>query len=60
MVWDVGLVSIEPIFGVLLTISYRGIASLDESPDGITLEFTRHFKIVRPAIDPDEQPQGSG
>jgi len=44
---------IEPIFGVLLTVRYRGSGSLDESPDGITLQFVKHFKVVQPALDPD-------
>src|ERR1700680_3051231 len=44
---------IEPIFGVLLTIRYRGAASLDASPEGITLQFMKHFKIVQTALDPD-------
>jgi hypothetical protein len=44
---------IEPIFGVLLTLRYRGPTSLDASPDGITLQFVKHFKIIQPALDPD-------
>jgi hypothetical protein len=44
---------IEPIFGVLLTIRYRGPDSLDAGPDGITLQFMKHFKIEQPALDPD-------
>jgi hypothetical protein len=44
---------IEPIFGVLLTIRYRGAASLGASPEGITLQFMKHFKIVQTALDPD-------
>src|ERR1700683_1039525 len=34
-----------PIFGVLLTIRYRGVESLDASPNGITLQFMKHFKV---------------
>jgi len=45
---------IEPIFGVLLTIRYRGTASLEVSPDEITLQFMKHFKVVQPALDPDD------
>jgi hypothetical protein len=45
---------IEPIFGVLLTIRYRGPGTLEASPEPITLEFLKHFKVVRPAIDPDD------
>jgi hypothetical protein len=44
---------IEPIFGGLLTVRYRGAASLDEVPDNITLQFVKHFKVVQPSIDPD-------
>lgn len=44
---------IEPILGVLLTVRYRGNASLEETPDGITLEFAKHFKVVQPGLDPD-------
>lgn len=44
---------IEPILGVLLTVRYRGNASLEETPDGITLEFVKHFKVVQPGLDPD-------
>jgi hypothetical protein len=45
---------IEPIFGVQLMIRYRGAAGLDLSPEVITLQFVKHFKVVRPAIDPDD------
>ena len=45
---------IEPIFGVLLTIHYRGNARLDASPEGITLQFMKHFKVVEAALDPDD------
>jgi len=42
-----------PIFGVFLTIRYRGTGSLDTTPEGITLQFMKHFKVVQPALDPD-------
>ena len=42
-----------PFFGVFLTIRYRGASSLDASPEGITLQFMNHFKVVQPALDPD-------
>jgi hypothetical protein len=48
---------IEPIFGVLLTISYRGAGSLDATPEGITLQFMKHFKVVQTALDPDDYAQ---
>jgi hypothetical protein len=44
---------IEPIFGVLLTIRYRGTASVDVATDGITLQFMKHFKVAQPALDPE-------
>ena len=46
-----------PFFGVLLTIRYRGAGSLDASPDGITLQFINHFKVVQPSLDPDDYSQ---
>jgi hypothetical protein len=45
---------IEPIFGVLLTIQYRGDAGLDLATDGITLQFMKHFKVIQPALNPDD------
>ena len=50
-------IATEPIFGVLLTIRYRGAGSLDASPDGITLQFINHFKVVQPSLDPDDYSQ---
>jgi hypothetical protein len=44
---------IEPLFGVLISIRYRGDSGLDLATDGITLQFMKHFKVVQPAIDPD-------
>lgn len=44
---------IEPIFGVLLTVRYRGAAALDEDPGKITLQFVKHFKVEQAALDPD-------
>jgi len=45
---------IEPIFGVQVTVRYRGAAGLDVKPDAITLQFMKHFKVVRPSIDADD------
>jgi hypothetical protein len=45
---------IEPIFGLLLEIHYRRAASFDVTPDGITLQFMKHFKVVQTSIDPDD------
>jgi soluble cytochrome b562 len=44
---------IEPIFGVYLSIRYRGAGSLQVSPDQITLQFMKHFKIVQTSLDTD-------
>lgn len=48
---------IEPIFGVLLEIHYRGLGSLEATPDGITLQFMKHFKVVQTSLDPDDYTQ---
>jgi hypothetical protein len=48
---------IEPIFGVLLTIRYRGAGSLDAGPEKITLQFMKHFKVVQGSLDPDDYTQ---
>lgn len=45
---------IEPIFGVFLTIRYRGSGGLDVHPDGISLQFMKHFKVVESSLDPDD------
>ncbi len=44
---------IEPIFGLFVTIRYRGQSSLDFPGQHITLQFMKHFKWVQPALDPD-------
>jgi len=48
---------IEPIFGVVLEIHYRGPASLDASAGAITLQFMKHFKVVQTSLDPDDYTQ---
>jgi hypothetical protein len=48
---------IEPIFGVLLTIRYRGTAGLDANADGITLQFMDHFKVIQTSLDTDDYTQ---
>jgi hypothetical protein len=45
---------IEPIFGVLLTIRYRGSGGLDVSPNPITLQFLKRFKVISTSLDPDD------
>jgi hypothetical protein len=44
---------VEPVFAIQLTIRYRGAATLDAAPDGITLQFMKHFKITQTSLDPD-------
>jgi len=44
----------EPFFAVLLTIKYRGQQALDLTGDGISLEFVSHYKVLQPALDPDD------
>jgi len=48
---------VEPIFGVLLTIRYRGTDSLDTGPGGINLQFMKHFKVVESALDAENYSQ---
>jgi hypothetical protein len=45
---------IEPLFGVLVTLRYRGKDSLSVNPADITLQFVKHYHEVRKAIDPDD------
>jgi hypothetical protein len=44
---------IEPIFGVFLSIRYRGTGDLQIDPDKVTLQFMKHFKIVQTSLDTD-------
>ncbi|HEY1658261.1 MAG TPA: hypothetical protein VGG14_07935 [Candidatus Sulfotelmatobacter sp.] len=48
---------IEPIFGVFLTIHYRGQSALEVNTNGITLQFMKHFKVVQSSLDPDDYTQ---
>jgi hypothetical protein len=48
---------IEPLFGVLLTIRYRGAGSLDTSADPIALQFIKHYKVIQTALDPGDYSQ---
>lgn len=45
---------IEPVFGVFLSVRYRGTAGMDVTAEGITLQFMKHFKVVQPSLDPDD------
>jgi hypothetical protein len=44
----------EPVFTVLLTLRYRGKASLSLEPGTITLEFVTHSRDLHAALDPVE------
>lgn len=44
----------EPFFGVLLEVRYRGQSTLTVSTEKISLEFTRHFRVMQTALDPDD------
>jgi hypothetical protein len=44
----------EPFFGVLVSVRYRGQASLDFATDNISLEFVKHFQVQQLAMDPDD------
>jgi hypothetical protein len=48
---------IEPILAILLTFRYRGTASLEESPERISLQFMKHFKVMQTSVDPDSYMQ---
>src|SRR6202171_3773261 len=43
----------QPIFGVLLTVRYRGRGSLGVSDQDISLEFVKHFPLIQNSLDPD-------
>jgi hypothetical protein len=40
-------------FALLLTVRYRGQASLEVATDNISLEFRKHFQVIETALDPD-------
>jgi hypothetical protein len=44
----------EPMFGVLLTIRYRGGGLLDVATGDISLEFVRHHQVVHRAYNPTD------
>jgi len=45
---------VEPFFAVHLTVRYRGKSELVVEPRAATLEFVKHFKLVQPALDPED------
>ncbi len=44
----------ELFFAVFLTVRYRGQASLDLTTDDISLQFMKHFQVIKKALDPDD------
>jgi hypothetical protein len=44
----------EPFFAVLLNVSYKGPAAIDFDVNNISLEFVRHFRVVKTSLDPDD------
>jgi len=44
----------EPFFAVFLDVRYRGQAALEFSTENISLEFSRHFRVKQPALNPDD------
>jgi hypothetical protein len=44
----------EPFFAAFLTVRYRGQASLEFGVENISLEFVKHFRVVKTALDPDD------
>jgi hypothetical protein len=45
---------VQPFFAVHLTVRYRGKGELTIEPRTATLEFVKHFKLVQPALDPED------
>ena len=41
-------------FALFVTVRYRGQSSLDVSIDNISLQFLKHFQVIRTALDPDD------
>jgi hypothetical protein len=44
----------EHFFSVWVNVHYRGKDSLDVSPEGVSLEFVTHFKVVQTSLDSDD------
>jgi hypothetical protein len=44
----------ELFFSILLSVHYRGAATLDVRPGDISLEFVKHFKLVQTSLDPED------
>jgi len=43
----------QAFFAVLLTVRYRGQASLEVETENISLQFMKHFQVIQTALDPD-------
>jgi hypothetical protein len=43
----------EPFFSLQLQVNNRGKGELDVPTENISFEFTDHFKVVQPLLDPD-------
>ena len=43
----------EPFFAVLLEVRYRGQGALEFGTENISLEFVKHFRVVKTSLDPD-------
>jgi hypothetical protein len=44
----------EPMFGVLVTIRYRGTGSLDVRNDNLSIEYVDHQHDIKSSLDPDD------
>jgi hypothetical protein len=44
----------EPFFSAFVTVRFRGSTALDLTPENMSLEFVRHFRIIQNALDPDD------
>lgn len=45
---------VSHVFGVLLTVKFRGDGSLDFQPGNLSLEFVDHHRLTHTALDPEE------
>jgi hypothetical protein len=44
---------VEPFFSVLVDVHYHGATALPVNPQGASLEFVKHYKVVQTALDPE-------
>jgi hypothetical protein len=44
----------EPMFGVSLTLRYRGTGALEVRNDNLSLEFVTHYHVMHSSLDPDD------